>query len=718
MSAMIDNARSVLVIGSDPVAAAAIREALSQPRDDAPAAVWVRTLADGVARLGDGGIDAILLDPALPDSQGIDSFDEIFLAARDVPILVLTSREEEEVGRQAVQRGAKERVLKEQIGRHSLPLMLRHMQERAAAEDALFSERQRAQVTLNSIGDGVISIDKEGRVTYLNPVAERMTGWSRDEANGRMLSEVFRIVDGDTRESARNPMQLAVRQDRSVSLPRNSVLIQRDGIEFPIEDSIAPIHEACGQVAGAVMVFRDVSKARQLEVELSHLARHDFLTGLPNRMLLNDRLGQAIALARRYGRRVAVLFLDLDGFKHINDSLGHAIGDRLLQKTGKRLTAAVRASDTVSRQGGDEFVVVLSEVENAQNAARQAEKIHAALAKPHAVAGHDLHVNASIGISVFPDDGQDAEALIKCADTAMYHAKENGRNTYEFFRPEMNVRAVARQSLEAQLRRALERREFVLHYQSKTNLKTGIITGVEALIRWRHPERGLLAPAQFVPVAEDCGLIVPIGQWVLREACRQARAWQRTGLPPMPVAVNICALEFRHADFLAGVRAMLAESRLEPRYLELELTESVVMHDVESAAAVLRDLKSMGVLLAIDDFGTGYSSLSYLRQFPIDTLKIDQSFVRDMTTDPVDAAIVSAVISLGRTLGQRVVAEGVESRDQLAFLRTRSCDEGQGYFFARPVTAEEFAGKFAGIASRAAPVGSRLAHAAASSINA
>ncbi|MHB8494786.1 MAG: putative bifunctional diguanylate cyclase/phosphodiesterase [Casimicrobiaceae bacterium] len=711
---MIDNASSVLVIGSDPVAAAAIREALFQPGDDPPAAVWVETLADGVARLGDGGIDAILLDPALPDSQGIDSFDEIFLAARDVPILVLTTREGEEVGRQAVQRGAKERVLKEHIGRHSLRLMLRHMQERAAVDDALFSERQRAQVTLNSIGDGVISIDNEGRVTYLNPVAERMTGWSRDEAHGRMLSEVFRIVDGETREPARNPMQLAVRQDRTVSLPRNSVLIQRDGIEFPIEDSIAPIHEPCGQVAGAVMVFRDVSKARQLEVELSHLARHDLLTGLPNRMLLNDRLDQAIALARRYGRRVAVLFLDLDGFKHINDSLGHAIGDRLLQKTGKRLTAAVRASDTVSRQGGDEFVVVLSEVEHAQNAARQAEKIHAALAKPHAIAGHDLHVSASIGISVFPDDGQDAEALIKCADTAMYHAKENGRNTYEFFRPEMNVRAVARQSLEAHLRRALERHEFVLHYQSKTNLKTGAITGAEALIRWRHPERGLLAPAQFMPVAEDCGLIVPIGQWVLREACRQARAWQQAGLPPMPVAVNICALEFRHGDFLADIRTILTESRLEPRYLELELTESVVMHDVESVAAILRALKSMGVLLAIDDFGTGYSSLSYLRQFPIDTLKIDQSFVRNMTTDPVDAAIVSSVIGLAKALGQRVVAEGVESREQLALLKTRLCDEGQGYYFARPVIADEFAG----IASRAPSVANRFAPAVASSTNA
>ncbi|HMA30908.1 MAG TPA: diguanylate cyclase [Casimicrobiaceae bacterium] len=304
-----------------------------------------------------------------------------------------------------------------------------------------------AQVTLDSIGDGVISTDRDGRVTYLNPVAERMTGWSRAQASGRMLSEVFHIVDGDTRESAPNPMQLAVRQGRTVSLPRNSVLIRRDGLEFPIEDSIAPIHEPGGQVTGAVMVFRDVSKARAREGELSHLAQHDFLTGLPNRMLLNDRLDQAIARARRHGRRVAVLFLDLDGFKHINDSLGHAVGDRLLQNTGKRLAAAVRASDTVSRQGGDEFVVVLCEVEDLQNVGRHAEKILAALSAPHALAGRDTHVDASIGISFFPDDGNDAEALIKCADAAMYRAKENGRNTYEFFKSEMNVQANARQSL-------------------------------------------------------------------------------------------------------------------------------------------------------------------------------------------------------------------------------------------------------------------------------
>jgi predicted signal transduction protein with EAL and GGDEF domain len=346
----------------------------------------------------------------------------------------------------------------------------------------------------------------------------------------------------------------------------------------------------------------------------------------------------------------------------------------------------------VSRQGGDEFVVVLSEVEHARNAARHAEKIHAALSPPHAIAQHDLHINVSIGISIFPDDGQDAGTLIKCADTAMYHAKENGRNTYQFFKPDMNARAAERQSLEARLSRALEQREFVLHYQARKNLGTGAISGAEAFIRWAHPERGLLPPAHLVPIAEDCGLIVPIGQWVLREACRQAQAWQTAGLPPVPVAVNISSLEFRHKDFLARVRAILAETRLQPHYLELEVTESILMQDVESTVAVLQALKSMGVRIAVDDFGTGYSGLNYLREFPIDALKIDQKFIHKSTINPNDAAIVSAAISLGRSLRQRVVAEGVETREQLAFLKTRFCDEGQGYYFGRPVVAEEFAG--------------------------
>jgi diguanylate cyclase (GGDEF)-like protein len=387
---------------------------------------------------------------------------------------------------------------------------------------------------------------------------------------------------------------------------------------------------------------------------------------------------------------LAVLFLDLDRFKHINDSVGHVVGDRLLQSVSRRLFTCVRSSDTVSRQGGDEFVILLWEVRHAQDAAITADKVLLALRAPHHIDQHELHITGSIGIVTYPDDGVDSETLMKKADFAMYHAKETGRDNYQFFKSEMNVRAIERQSLEDSLRHAIERRELSLHYQPKMNRASGEIIGVEALIRWNHPQRGLVAPVQFIAIAEECGLIVPIGRWVLGEACRQARAWQLAGLPPTCVAVNISAVEIRAPDFVSGLREILAKTGLEPRFLELELTETVLMEDSRSVADVLRELKNIGVLLALDDFGTGYSSLSYLKRFPIDALKIDQSFVRDLTTDADDASIVTAVIGMGKSLHMRVVAEGVETREQLEILQQHGCPQGQGYFFSRPVPAKEF----------------------------
>jgi diguanylate cyclase (GGDEF)-like protein len=408
-------------------------------------------------------------------------------------------------------------------------------------------------------------------------------------------------------------------------------------------------------------------------------------------MLLNDRVGQAIVSAPRHSKKVAVLFLDLDGFKHINDSLGHPIGDKLLQSVAQRLVGCVRGSDTVSRQGGDEFVVLLSEVEHSEDVAITAGRMLQAVAAAHSIDEHDLQVNSSIGVSIYPDDGLDAETLIKNADTAMYQAKENGRQSYQFFKAAMNVRAVERQSIEGSLRRALERQEFALHYQPKLDLTTGAITGAEALIRWMHPTRGAISPAQFIPVAEDCGLMLPIGAWVFREACEQARAWVDAGLPATTMAVNVSAMEFRNEHFLPGLLAILSETGLDPRSLELELTESVLMRRPESAASILQTLREIGVQVAVDDFGTGYSSLSYLSKFPIDALKIDQSFVRQLSTSEHDAIIVKAVIGMARSLKLRVVAEGVETSEQLAFLRAHQCDEAQGYYFGRPVPASQFA---------------------------
>lgn len=444
-------------------------------------------------------------------------------------------------------------------------------------------------------------------------------------------------------------------------------------------------------VIATIEAHKLAEQVQTAKVQLEHLVQHDALTGLPNRILLQDRLGQAIELARRQGRQLAVMFMDLDQFKHINDSLGHAVGDQLLRLVAQCLVGCVRHSDTISRQGGDEFVLLLPYIERAEDAALSAQKMLAALALPHRIDQHDLHIGASIGISIYPDDGQDVETLIKSADTAMYSAKENGRNNYKFFEQSMGVRAIQRQSIEAGLRRALERQEFVLYYQPKINLHSGAMTGTEALIRWQHPEQGLLSPAQFVPIAEDCGLILPIGCWVLREACRQVQAWLDSGLRVVPVAVNISAVEFGHKSFLESVALILKETGLAPCYLELELTESILMHDAESSAPVLEALKAMGVRLAIDDFGTGYSSLSYLKHFPIDTLKIDQSFVRNIATDTDDATIVRTMIGMGRSLKQRVIAEGVETHEQLEFLRAQHCDEGQGFQFSHPLPAEDFA---------------------------
>src|SRR6266404_1635031 len=683
--------RTLLLIDKNPAHAEAFRESALKANDGPFESEWLQTYSKSMERLREKTIWAIFANLSLPDSHGLDTIDKLLQAAPSVPILVIGGIEDEDLCTEALRHGAKDYLLEGHIDRYSFDRAIRNMAERKTAEEVLFTEKERASVTLNSIGDAVLSTDILGNVTYLNVVAEKMTGWRREEATGKPLAEVFRIIDGSTRKTARDPMEMAVEQNRTVGLTVNCVLIRRDGFESAIEDSAAPIHDRADRVTGAVIVFHDVSAARAMSSQMTHSAQHDAVTNLPNRLLLNDRITQAIALARRQNRPVAVIFLDLDRFKYIHNSLGHAVGDNLLQSVSRRLLANVRGSDTVSRLGGDEFVVLLSEITCPEDAATSARRILLSLNAPHFIAGQDLIVNGSIGISIHPEDGEDAETLVKNADTAMYHAKENGRNNFQFFKAEMNLKAVERQSLEGSLRRALGREEFLLHYQPKVNLDTGEITGVEALIRWQQPDRGLLQPAQFVPIAEDCGLIVQIGRWVLREACRQARAWQKAGLPLMPIAVNVSAVEFRDEGFVGGVRAILSETGLEARYLELELTEGVLMEHAESTAAVLQELKTMGVHLAVDDFGTGYSSLSYLQQFPIDVLKIDQSFVHRITGDPDDSQIVSAIISMGKSLKHLVVAEGIETQEQSAFLQAQHCAEGQGYLFSQPLAAAQFA---------------------------
>jgi len=689
---MISNATTaVLLIEDNPGDARLLREMFKEARLRSTKVTHVECMLEAETHLAEHAIDIILLDLGLSDARGLEALRRAHNAAPRVPLVVLTGLDDESQAVQALQEGAQDYLVKGQIATLGLVRAMRYAIERKSMEEALFVEKERAQVTLNCIADAVACTDVLGNITFLNPVAESMTGWSSGDAVGRPLAEVLQILDAASREVASNPAEMAGRAARPMGARSNAILVRRDGFETWIEDSVALINDRQGHASGAVVVFRDVTAAHATALKMTHSAQHDFLTGLPNRMLLNDRVGQAIVLAQRHEKPVAVLFLDLDGFKHVNDSLGHPVGDKLLQSIAKRLVDCVRGADTVSRQGGDEFVILLSEVEQPEDTAILASRMLEAVAEPHSIEGHDLHLTTSIGISIYPDDGLDAETLIKNADTAMYQAKENGRQGYQFFKSAMNVKAVERQSVEENLRRALERREFALHYQPKINLKTGAITGAEALLRWTHPTRGSVPPAQFIPVAEDCGLILPIGAWVLREACEQARAWADAGLPETTMAVNVSAMEFRNENFLNGLLAILDETGLDPSSLELELTESALMKHPESAASVLRALRKIGVRVAIDDFGTGYSSLSYLRKFPLDALKIDQSFVRQLSAAGHDTIIVTAVIGMARSLELRVVAEGVETLEELAFLRTHECDEAQGYYYSRPVVPRQFA---------------------------
>jgi diguanylate cyclase (GGDEF)-like protein/PAS domain S-box-containing protein len=686
--------QTVLLIHDDGANAKLVRDALHNSGDGCFIVEWVERCSEGVERLrsnGKGRVAAILVNLFLPDSQGLQTLDRILEVAPDIAILVLSSLEHEDAAKLAVQRGAQDYLLVNHLDGYLLPKTLRNMLERAANAEALFREKERAQVTLNSIGDAVVCTDVAGDLTFLNPIAEALTGWTADEAVGRPFVQVFRIIDVLDHRRAIDPVALVIKTNKALNLPAGSILVRRDGIELAIEDSTAPIHDRRGDVTGGVMVFHDVTQARAMSQKISHLAQYDYLTDLPNRQLLNDRLAQAISVAHRHQQHLAVLFVDLDRFKHVNDSLGHLIGDKLLLSIAQRLVASVRASDTISRQGGDEFVILLSSVTHAADAALTAQKILTVAGTPHRVEDHDLQITLSIGIGIYPEDGTDAETLVRNADTAMLNAKDNGRNNYQFFMPAMNEHALERRSIEGSLRHALDRGEFELHYQPKIDLAAGALTGAEALIRWRRPERGIVFPQDFIPIAEQCGYIVRIGRWVLREACRQRRFWLDAHLAAIPIAINISAVELRSNNFVANVREILQETGLAPHYLEFELTETAFVQDAQSTIAVLRELKDMGIHLTLDDFGTGYSSLSYLKRFPINSLKIDKSFVHGLCTDSDDSKLVSAVINLGRSFHLQVIAEGVETREQFLALQARSCAEGQGYYFQKPIAANEFA---------------------------
>jgi len=681
----------VLLIAADADEAARVLGELGSVTEERFHVEWVTSLSIGIDRLREGSVVAAVLDLDLLGTQGAAAFEMLFQALSSVPVLLLSSPEEEALARQATQHGAYDYLLKEQSDGFRLRRTVRTMMDRGAA-DLVALENEVANATLDSIGEAVLRTDKRGNITYLNRFAEELIGWSRDEAIGHPTVDVLQLIDNASGAPVDNAVATVMQHDRSANATIcmiHCTLVRRDGIRFGIENRVTSVGDKAGNVIGAVMCIRDVSMARAASLEISRVAQHDVLTNLPNRTLFNDRIAQAISLAERQRKQLAVLFVDLDQFKRINDSLGHGVGDNLLRSVAARLTACVRRSDTVCRLGGDEFVILLSQVEHAEDAAISARKILRAVAAPHIIDNRSLDISVSIGGCTYPADGLDGATLMSHADAAMYEAKLHGRNGYQFFRSDMHKRVAKRLQLEGDLRSALGRNEFVLYYQPKINLHTGQITGMEALIRWLHPKEGLLPPSVFIPIAEECGLIVPIGQWVLLEACRQSREWSDSGLGTVPVAVNVSAAEFRAKDFVSRVRAVLISSGIEPNNLQLELTESVLMEDADSTVTTLRALKVMGVQMAIDDFGTGFSSFTYLQRFHVDTLKVDRSFVREITGDPKAINLVSAMINIGKSLNQRVIAEGVENCAQLNFLQHHGCDEGQGFYFSHPVVAAE-----------------------------
>jgi diguanylate cyclase (GGDEF)-like protein/PAS domain S-box-containing protein len=572
-------------------------------------------------------------------------------------------------------------------------VMMFDVTEHREIELCLQEERERGRVTLNAIADGVITTDCAGVVTYLNPKAEQMTGWKTEEASGNPIMEVLTTISSMLPYEAADPVQQAFEAAADEPFTSTCTVVDKAGRQYQVEQSASRILDVTGNVVGTVIVLHDVSEERAMASRIAHFAHHDALTNLPNRVLLIERLDQAMNAAGFFGGSFALVFLDVDHFKNINDSVGHAVGDGLLRAVAERLSQSVKACDTVCRMGGDEFILLLSGIESGDQAAFLVQQILRSLTAPHQVLMPDnseykLSITASAGVAMFPDDGADRDTLMRRADVAMYLAKQAGRNRYQFFSADLDQEVLIRHSLLQDMREAIDKGEFRVFYQPKVSTKDRSVVGVEALVRWQKANGELVSPGEFIPLAEKSGLMVDIGAQVLVESCRQYARWQEIGLAPVPVSVNVSAVQLGSPGFLQVVASAIEQTGILPEHLELEITESTLMGDVDKAALLLYQLKELGVKVSLDDFGTGYSSLSYLRRFPLDCIKIDRSFVSDLTTNSSTAAIMKTICNLGRTLNLKIVAEGVETEAQAQLISNLQCDAMQGFLFSKPVRAE------------------------------
>ena len=677
----MDTKNRILIVDDNPKLRKTIADILLS-KGYAPTAVAKGK--EALAIIADSSPAVALIDLKLEDMSGLELLGEIKNVSPNTECIVITGHASQASAIEAINLGAYS-YLQKPYDVEQLLATIHRAVKRQNAQEAILESEERYRY-LMELSPEAVSVHREGRFIYVNPAGYELYGASGpEELIGKPIID---FLHPDCRQVVLERVRRTQEEGMQFS-PIKEKFLRLDGESIDIEVSTAPITFQ-GKRASLV-VARDITERKQAEQRRRYIATHDSLTDLPNRTLFHDRLNHALGYAKRNNRKVGVLFLDLDGFKAINDAFGHSNGDYVLKIVAKRLDKCVRECDSIARLSSDEFAVLLYGITRSEDSSLVAKKLLDTISEPFIIDDREVFITTSIGISIYPNDGKDASTLLQNADTAVYRAKEEGKNIYLSYSKDMAVKAYERFDLASQLRHALEREELFLEYQPQVDLGSDEITSVEALLRWQHPDKGLILPARIIPVADETGLILPIGEWVLRTACAQNLAWQKAGLPPIRMAVNLSGREFKRLNLFGLIKRVLEETGLDPQLLELELTENIIFRDMESSMALLHELKGLGIRLAVDDFGTGYSTLSHLAKFPFDTLKIDQTFAPNITTDPNDAAIVGGIISIASNLGMTVIAEGVETADQIVFYKSHGCDQVQGWFYSHSVSAETIA---------------------------